>query len=172
MTGELICTYQSHKDRITALSWSPDGISLASGSEDCMVYAWEALTGVGYWLLQGHQAQVNTVAWSPDGSYLASGGRDETVHLWELAKGRHCWTYRGHEWGINSLAWEPSGNLIAVFQRRHDGPDLGPLPAYPRLHLSRTCQGADQFCRSGGLVPRWGFPRRLPAMMERYMSGK
>ncbi|NJL69615.1 MAG: hypothetical protein HC894_29025, partial [Microcoleus sp. SM1_3_4] len=56
---------QGHDNHIWAVAWSPDGQTLASGSDDRTVRLWDTNTGECLKILQGHEAWVKSVAWSP-----------------------------------------------------------------------------------------------------------
>ena len=65
------------------MDFSPDGITLASGSWK-EVRLWNARTGEHQQTLEGHTRSIDSVAFSPDGSTLASGSGDGTILLWNL----------------------------------------------------------------------------------------
>ena len=77
-----------HADAVLALSFSPDGRRLASGSGDSTVRLWSLeRQGSPEATLQGaHAGWVLAVSWSPCGSLLATAGMDSVVGIWEMAK--------------------------------------------------------------------------------------
>ena len=74
-----------HKDWVYSVSFSPDGQTLASGSDDGTVRLWDVNTGNLLHTLTEHRGSVYSVSFSPDGQTLASGSFDRTVLLWKLA---------------------------------------------------------------------------------------
>ncbi|WP_052754400.1 AAA-like domain-containing protein [Calothrix sp. 336/3] len=75
---------QGHQNSVISVALSPDGKTLASGSEDKTVKLWNLTTGKEIASLTGHQSTLISVAFSPDGKTLASGSLDKTVKLWNL----------------------------------------------------------------------------------------
>jgi len=69
---------------VLSVAFSPDGQTLASGSDDTTVRLWQVSDGTLLRTLEGHTDTVLSVAFSPDGQTLASGSWDRTVRLWEL----------------------------------------------------------------------------------------
>ena len=75
--GALLFTYEGHSGSVYAVSWSPDGNRMASGSTDETVQVWNAVDGGNVYTYKGHSDAVFAVAWLPDGiaSLLVLGTR-------------------------------------------------------------------------------------------------
>src|SRR5262249_34914758 len=62
-------TLTGHTDDVFSVSWSGDGLQLASGSADQTIKIWDTQTWEAR-TLRGHTAEVIVVGWSPDSSQL------------------------------------------------------------------------------------------------------
>ena len=111
--GTTLSVYHGHALRVLAVAWSPDSKQLVSGSGDCTVHVWDAVSGRGVVNYHGHAEWVKAVAWSPSGSRIASAGADGTVQVWDAITGRNALIYRGHTNIVSALAWSPDGSRIA-----------------------------------------------------------
>ena len=64
------------------VTFSPDGLRIASGSYDMTARVWNAVTGAEVICLRGHEFGVFSIAYSADGKRLATGSGDRTVRIW------------------------------------------------------------------------------------------
>lgn len=104
--GKQLLTCKGHTNWVRAVALSPEGSTLASGS-DHAVRLCDAKTGQCLKTLHGHTSQVWSVAFSPEGKTLASGSNDGTVKLWDVRDGKCLKTLPSHAGGVQSLAFSP-----------------------------------------------------------------
>ena len=85
--GKLLETLKGHSGAVTAVVFSPDGRTLASGSSDQTVRLWNVETRRELMQLDPGSielGEVRTLAFSPDGKQLLAGGRGGTA-FWSAA---------------------------------------------------------------------------------------
>ncbi|OBQ33703.1 MAG: hypothetical protein AN485_18045, partial [Anabaena sp. MDT14b] len=110
--GNLLQTLTGHSYSVISVAYSPDGQTLASGSDDNTIKLWNVNTGNLLQTLTGHSQQVRSVAYSPDGQTLASGSVDRTIKLWNVNTGNLLQTLKGHSHWVWSVAYSPDGQTL------------------------------------------------------------
>ncbi len=123
-----------HGDRVTGVSFSPDGTKLASSSRDGTVRIWDLGNGRELVTYRGHQEnaesanertnvlKVPNVVFSPDGSVVvASGERD--IHVIDARTGDRKQILKGHTGAARGLAFATNAantnTLISGGDDRH-----------------------------------------------------
>ena len=124
-----LAIYRGHSANISALTWSPDGKKLVSGSADGSVQVWQVATGktLAVYTEAGQEAGVLGVAWSPEalgsltgpspmsgqsGSRIACGRANGLIQMWEIATSRQALSYR-HSAPVQILSWSPDARRFA-----------------------------------------------------------
>ncbi|MGX9884488.1 toll/interleukin-1 receptor domain-containing protein [Streptomyces sp. NPDC002276] len=104
----------SHSWPVRSVAFSPDGKTIASGSQDGIVQLWDATTQrkIGAPLI-GHNQGVTSVAFGPGGRTLASSSSDGTVRLWNITDHKQIGdALQAHAGAIHSVAYSPDGRTL------------------------------------------------------------
>ncbi len=124
MSGRLLRTLEGHSRPVDALSFSPDGGILASGSRDNTIKLWNLTTGRPLGALVSKRPQNSSLAFTPDGLTLAStveGGftTASRIALWDVkgASIKHSFDL-GEVGGefvspFMPIAFSPNGRVLA-----------------------------------------------------------
>jgi WD40 repeat protein len=105
---------RKHTDRLGAITLSPDGQTVLTGSYDGTARLWDLATGEPLQVLTGHSEHVVCVAWSPDSGRVATGSWDGTARIWNPATGECVAVLKGHSGWVSSVAWSPDGVHLAT----------------------------------------------------------
>jgi len=99
---------------VTAVAFSPDGKTLATGPgfAESDIRLWEAGSGKQIGRLTGHNSWVSSFVFWPDGKRLVSSSADQTVRIWDLASQKCLEVLRGHRQEVWHLALLPDGKTL------------------------------------------------------------
>jgi len=97
---------------VMAVSWSPFGDLVATGSDDRKLRIVDAVTGHVRNEVQ-HAGRVLAVSWSQLGDLVATGSHDGKLRIVEAATGQvRCEMLHGSL--VPAVSWCPSGHLVAT----------------------------------------------------------
>ncbi|MBI4563215.1 MAG: hypothetical protein HY716_00790 [Planctomycetes bacterium] len=107
--------FEGHTGVVWCVTFSPDGATLASVSNDQKIRLWNVKTGKETRAINVFHPDL-TVVFSPDGKTLAAGGWDRYIRIWDLATGEETQKFKGRQGvagAISSLAFSPDGERLA-----------------------------------------------------------
>ncbi|MCK9922566.1 hypothetical protein MXD61_11880 [Frankia sp. AgPm24] len=117
--------YPSHRGSIGAVTYSPNGKLIATGSDDWTAAIWDAahpdrrtpLAVVPRAGTDGHSGAVKAVAFNRDSTLLATGGSDRTARIWDVSTPSHprlLVTLPRTTSDVYGLAFSPVADRLAV----------------------------------------------------------
>ncbi len=133
-----------HTAPITSVAFSPDGTTIASGSDDHTARLWNVATAREYGTpMTCRFGAVTSVSFSPDGKILATGSDDNTVRLWNVASGRQIGPPLASHFGrVHLVAFSPDGKILAT--GHEDGRENGAVRLWDvatRRQIGRALTG-------------------------------
>ena len=102
--------FKRHGGTVYSATFSPDGRSLASGSEDCSVRVWNIRDGSSKKLPVTKDASFFvSVVFSPDGRYIAAGDLRHQLWIWDSRTHRLMASWMGHSDCVWCVKFTPDG---------------------------------------------------------------
>jgi len=147
-TGTCTSVLSRHTDSVESLTFSSDGASLVSGSNDKSINLWDIQTGGVVRTFHGHTEWIWSVSISPDCATIASGSGDTTIRVWDLQTGECHHIIGEHNNYITSVCFSPTNPQLlisasidgTVHQWDVDGHQIG--TAYPGYGVAFSLDGA------------------------------
>lgn len=104
-------TLERHTAAVRAVSFSPDGHSVLSGSADMTLKRWDLETERCLLSFEGHSGSVEAIALNSDGTQALSGSADQTLILWDVNTGEYLRALTGHQAAVHAVAFHPKGRF-------------------------------------------------------------
>ncbi len=111
--GPAVADFIGHGGMVRALTVSPDGSRVLTGSFDYTARLWDFVDQTEVGVLDAHDGPVNAVAFLPDGKRALTAGNDRTVILWDLETMKPVRRLTGHKGPIMALAVTADGAVAA-----------------------------------------------------------
>jgi len=106
---------------VWSLAYTPDGKSIACGTDERTISMFDANTGREQATFFGHGATVSALQFSPDGRTLASGSENGEVKLWDIFTAQELLSLDGHTGRVYCVAFSPDGTILATAGAATDG---------------------------------------------------
>ena len=110
---------EGHTERVTALAFTKDGKTLASGGADRRIRLWDAATGNEHWPREGHSGPVQAAGLRPRRPH-AGVGRPGSDHpllgLDPRPRAGRCERI-GEYWGVEGLAFSADGKSLVSMDK-------------------------------------------------------
>ena len=153
ITGGQMAVLSGHTEDINCLTFSSDGKSLVSGSDDKTVKLWDVQTGGVVKTFHGHTRRVWSVSISADHARIASGSSDKSIHLWDIQTGE-CHCVIEQQYSVRYVSFSPKApqHLLSicdgkVWQWDINGHQME--PTYDGSHVAFSSDGAQFFSCKG-----------------------
>lgn len=113
-TLELLDRQFNDRERIYAVSWSPDGTQLAIGGTQGKVYIENTVSDEDYIVLDDKLADVTQLNWSPNSKLLASVWSDNSIDIWDVANNTKVQSVKQANLSyVGQTAWSPNSTQLA-----------------------------------------------------------
>ena len=101
-----------HQKQVNHVTFSPDGLFIASAGFDNHVKLWNARDGKFLFTLRGHVGPVYMTCFSPDSRLLVSASKDTTLKVWDIRTGKLKEDLPGHQDEVYAVDWSPDGGKV------------------------------------------------------------
>jgi len=115
--NEVVATFESHSSSVTSITWSPDGIRLASTSTNganADVRIWNLESGESEAGFGGNYGGILSIDWSSDGRFLACGLGNGSVLVYDAQAFKEVTTLKAQAGSVNSVVWSPDNSQLAA----------------------------------------------------------
>jgi len=105
--------FGNEEKQTTCVAFSREGMMLATGGADKIIYLWDPTTGKELGRLIGHEKEVYRLAFSADGHKLISVSPEDSLRLWDATERRLLRVLDGKHGYSKTAAFSPDGKILA-----------------------------------------------------------
>lgn len=138
-TGQELRRWETDRDAVMALTYSPAGKVLAGVSRHG-IRMWDPQSGKRLDPFTEPDGRANHLAFSPDGKILAAGYDGQTLRLFEADSRRERAVVHLSVMGLSTFAFSPDSRLLGYVER----PDFGKQMEGSRVHLLDVASGQER----------------------------
>ncbi|EKM58776.1 uncharacterized protein PHACADRAFT_248866 [Phanerochaete carnosa HHB-10118-sp] len=104
---------QGHSENVRSLSFSSNGHTLVSGSDDKTAIVWDVQSGRVLRRLEEHRSGVDNTAYSPANTLIATSDLDKFVKIWDASTGAclHSFALSGY---ASRLIFSPDSSRLCI----------------------------------------------------------
>lgn len=111
-SGRMAVELRGHRDGVTQAAFSPDGMHVATGSEDNSVRIWDSRTGLPVGAEMRHEGKILRLAFSPDGSMVATASQANTTRVWDARTGDPITPPLNHARQVRSIHFDAQSHRL------------------------------------------------------------
>jgi WD40 repeat protein len=104
---------EGHNSWVHSLAFSPDGKTLATGSNDQRVRLWDTATGNLTGQFHADDGLIEALAYSPDGTVLVSASNQSKVRVWDAATFKLLAEAK-HDALVRTVAFRRGNSMLAT----------------------------------------------------------
>ena len=104
------CVLTGHRSIVRSISFTHDGHSAITSSDDGTIRVWDILRGKCRRVLH---ADGNSAAFSPDECCIASASLDGVIRIWDVRKGELIKKLEGHTDRVHNVTFSNDGSILA-----------------------------------------------------------
>ena len=107
------CVLKGHESVTRSISFSHDGSSLVTASNDGTVRIWDISKGKCKKVMRDDGKFMLSATYSPDDSYIAAASYDKYVRIWSAVSGKLIHKLEGHTDIVTNVSFSPDGGMLA-----------------------------------------------------------
>jgi WD40 repeat protein len=105
---------RGHEKKVFSASFSPDGRSVVTASDDNTARVWRTDGSGEPVVLRGHEGRVVSASFSPDGRSVVTASGDNTARVWRADGSGEPVVLRGHEGWVRSASFSLDGRSVVT----------------------------------------------------------